>query len=82
MPGLFVIFIPPASGAIYCTLPQVVLRRRGSPSMSSADQPKSQILGHRPASRKRNWLVVFLPFEKYARQIGSFSQVGVKIKNI
>ena len=22
------------------------------------------------------------PFEKYARQIGSFSQVGVKIKNI
>ncbi len=24
----------------------------------------------------------FNPFEKYARQIGSFPQVGVKIKNI
>ena len=24
----------------------------------------------------------FNPYEKYARQIGSFSQVGVKIKNI
>ena len=34
---------------MYCTLPQVVLRRRGSPS-SFADQPKSQILGHRPAT--------------------------------
>ena len=24
----------------------------------------------------------FNPFEKYARQIGSFPQVGVKIKNV
>ena len=32
---------------------------------------------------KRNQLVGgFHPFEKYARQIGSFPQVGVKIKNI
>ena len=33
------------------------------------------------------WRLFFLvgdfnPFEKYARQIGSFPQIGVKIKNI
>ena len=33
-------------------------------------------------SLDENWLVVSTQFEKYARQIGSFPQVGVKVKNI
>ena len=32
--------------------------------------------------RNKGLVGVFNPFEKYARQIGSFPQVGMKIKNI
>ena len=42
----------------------------------------------RQMDKHKNWIMKpqlvggFNPFEKYARQIGSFPQVGVKIKNV
>ena len=37
---------------------------------------------HTVSESKLNWLVVSTPLKKYARQIGSFPQVGVKMKNL
>ena len=51
--------------------------------MSKNSSPKTRYF-QLPKKKAANSYIVggFNPFEKYARQIGSFPQVGVKIKNI